>query len=151
MRNPGVARATVVAAIVSVTVACGADNDVRDTSASRSTGREQTVDVEMVDIAFEPKTLEVAEGERVTFRFRNTGKVAHDAFIGDREAQLDHEKEMAQAHGGDHGGDADGAVTVKPGETATLAHTFDEAGSIEIGCHQSGHYQAGMKMIVMVR
>jgi hypothetical protein len=32
-------------------------------------------------------------------------------------------------------GDSDNAVTVRPGKTATLPHTFDRAGTVEIGCH----------------
>ena len=107
----------------------------------------------MVDNAFEPDHLEVTEGETVRFVFTNHGAVAHDAFIGDTDAQADHEAEMrrrrATGHGhGDHG--ADEAVTVEPGERGELTHTFDDAGTIEIGCHQPGHYDAGMKVAMKV-
>jgi len=102
----------------------------------------------MVDIAFEPKELKVAKGEKVTFRFTNSGKLAHDAFIGDRAAQQEHEKEMGDKHGGH--GSADDAVTVKPGGKAQLTYTFDESGKFEVGCHQPGHYAAGMKIDVEV-
>ena len=46
------------------------------------------------------------------------------------------------------GADADDAVTVEPGDTAELTHTFDDTGTIEIGCHQEGHYAAGMTVEV---
>ena len=45
----------------------------------------------------------------------------------------------------------DGAkVTVDPGETGELETAFDEAGTYEIGCHEPGHYDAGMKLTVEV-
>ena len=92
-------------------------------------------------------TIAVAAGETVTFSFTNDGSVVHDAFVGDRHAQADHEEDMA---GGGHHGDDGDAVTVDPGDTETLTHTFDEPGLVEIGCHQPGHYASGMKVDVTV-
>lgn len=57
----------------------------------------------------------------------------------------------ARAHGGGHGGGSDAdAITVEPGDTGELTHTFDESGEFEIGCHEPGHYEAGMKIDVTV-
>jgi uncharacterized cupredoxin-like copper-binding protein len=83
----------------------------------------------------------------------NKGKLAHDAFIGDAAAQAEHEKEMRAAESGGHGGHEHGvgstdAITVPPGKTGELTHTFDKAGTVEIGCHQAGHYAVGMKVTV---
>ena len=52
--------------------------------------------------------------------------------------------------GGMHHEGADTAVTVNPGETKDLTTTFDRAGTVIIGCHQPGHYEAGMKATVTV-
>lgn len=41
-------------------------------------------------------------------------------------------------------------ITLEPGESGELTHTFDEAGTIEIGCHQPGHYDAGMRANITV-
>ena len=41
-------------------------------------------------------------------------------------------------------------VTQSPLHGVSLAHTFDDTGAIEIGCHQPGHYKAGMKIAVEV-
>jgi uncharacterized cupredoxin-like copper-binding protein len=46
--------------------------------------------------------------------------------------------------------DASG-TTVAPGQTVTLTHTFTEAGTTMIGCHEPGHYQAGMRLTVRVQ
>jgi uncharacterized cupredoxin-like copper-binding protein len=122
---------------------------------SDSEGATRTIEVDMVDTAFEPEQLEVDEGETVRFVFTNTGDVAHDAFIGDADAQTGHEDDMrADDDDGDHGGhgddDSGDAVTVEPGDSAELTHTFDEAGTTEVGCHEAGHYEAGMKISVEV-
>jgi uncharacterized cupredoxin-like copper-binding protein len=41
-------------------------------------------------------------------------------------------------------------VEVKPGTTGELTVTFDKAGDVLIGCHQPGHYPAGMRATVTV-
>jgi len=110
------------------------------------------VALQMQDIKFDTTTLTVDAGRTVEFHFTNTGKVPHDAFIGDAAAQADHEKEMAAMAGMpgmSHSAD-EPAVTVAPGTTATLTYTFDTPGTYEIGCHQPGHYAAGMKITVTV-
>lgn len=104
----------------------------------------------MVDIGFEPTSIEASAGETIRFVFQNAGAVDHDAFIGDARAQEDHGEAMASTHGG-HGEDSDAAVTVEPGETGELVHTFDEPGELLIGCHQPGHYEGGMRLSVNVQ
>ncbi|MDQ3945066.1 MAG: hypothetical protein M3357_07960, partial [Actinomycetota bacterium] len=128
-----------------VTTACGGDGGDKQTETAPS----RTVDVDMVDNAFRPATLTAAPGERIRFVFRNNGKAVHDAFIGDAAAQAEHEKEMREADGDAHGGghDVDGdALTVDPGKSGELTYTFEGTGTVEIGCHQPGHYAAGMKL-----
>ena len=39
---------------------------------------------------------------------------------------------------------------VQPGESGDLSYTFTEPGSYQVGCHQPGHYAAGMKIDVTV-
>lgn len=56
--------------------------------------------------------------------------------------------------GGHDMGDGDkdkDAITVEPGKTGKLTYTFERTGTVEIGCHQPGHYYtAGMKIAVQV-
>ena len=123
--------------------ACGSD----DGSAGAGAGADRTIDVEMRDIAFSPTSVDVRVGETVRFNFKNTGQVTHDAFIGDAAEQEAHEKEMRDGH--DHA-KQDSAVSVKPGKSASLTHTFDRAGQLLIGCHEPGHYIGGMRITVNV-
>lgn len=155
--------------------ACGDDGDsgtdagtplgVSEEDAVGTEANPRTVEVEMVDNAFEPTEVEVAAGETVRFVFSNTGAVVHDAVIGDEAAQEEHEDEMRAAEetttsegemgGMDHGstaeeGDDEATITVEPGEEGEIVHTFESSGELLIGCHEAGHYAAGMKVAVDV-
>ena len=73
-----------VVALLALLAACGSGDDNATPAAS---GDERVVEVEMRDIAFAPTAVDVRAGEKVRFVFKNTGQVAHDAFIGDAAAQ----------------------------------------------------------------
>ena len=103
----------------------------------------------MRDIAFSPASVTVPNGQPVRLVFHNTGKVAHDAFVGDEQAQMEHEREMGSAMGGMRHDSGD-AITVEPGKTGSLTHTFRSGDQLLVGCHQPGHYAAGMKIAVTV-
>lgn len=148
-----------VVTLLTIAAACGSDrtSDGPQSSVAASGGLTPdaagTVALQMEDIKFDTTTLTVHSGQTVNFRFTNTGMVTHDAFIGDAAAQAEHDAEMAATAGtpgmSGHSGD-EPAVTVEPGESATLTYTFDTPGTYEIGCHQPGHYAAGMKVTVKV-
>ena len=102
------------------------------------------------DLAFEPADFEVGVGEVVTFRVSNTGDVEHEFVLGDQAAQ-DEMAEMMES-GDDHGhsGEMSNAVTVHPGETGELTWRFTSEGTVLIGCHVPGHWEAGMQGTVTV-
>ena len=155
MRNLTRARlATLAIALTPITAGCGGAKGT-----SVSPGASRTVDVTMTDNAYLPTHLTVGQGETVTFRFRNDGAVEHEAVIGDDAAQMRHHEEMSAAtapmeHGkANHGGEATDtadAISVDPGRTGELVHTFTESGGLLIGCHEPGHWEAGMKANVTI-
>jgi uncharacterized cupredoxin-like copper-binding protein len=117
---------------------------------------------------YRPSSIMVRAGQRVTFAVTNTGKLSHEFILGDRAAQLDHEREM-QAGGDDGmdmdmdahmhmegsghaGADASGTagLTVPPGQTRRLTWTFDKPGVVLYGCHVLGHWAAGMRGTIVV-
>jgi uncharacterized cupredoxin-like copper-binding protein len=106
------------------------------------------VAVVMKDDSFLPDHLSLKQGETVTFRFTNSGAQLHEAVIGNEDAQA--QAEMAMQHGGHSGMSMTNTVEVKPGTTGELTMTFDKAGDVLIGCHQPGHYAAGMRATVTV-
>jgi uncharacterized cupredoxin-like copper-binding protein len=101
------------------------------------------------ELAFDPAEVTVAAGEVVTFSIANDGDLPHDFVIGDDAAQEAHAAEMAEmddemTEEGEEHGDAN-AVSVPAGETIELTWAFDgETGGLLYGCHEPGHYDAGM-------
>lgn len=136
-----------VASLALVTAACGSGS-------SGSSSAIRSVAVEMRDNAFSPNQVTVHAGEKVRFVFHNAGHLAHEALLGDMAAQDSHETEMMSGGTGgtqmgmDHG--ASTAITVEPGKSATLTHTFQAGDKLLIGCHETGHYAAGMKLMIDV-
>jgi uncharacterized cupredoxin-like copper-binding protein len=118
-------------------------------SSSTAAAGGRTIDVEMRDIAYSPSTVAVPAGQPVTFVFHNMGQTEHEAFLGDAAAQADHEQKMASGGMGGMAGAGD-EVKVEPGQTASLSHTFKPGETLLIGCHEPGHYAAGMKVAVTV-
>ena len=130
----------------------------------------RTVEVEMTDIAFTPKSLDVKAGETVRFVLVNKGQLLHEFNLGNAAMHAAHQKEMlemqqsgmltptgmgrgamdhsAMGHGSmempgmKH--DDPNSVLVEPGKTAELTWTFSKADNLEFACNVPGHYQAGM-------
>jgi uncharacterized cupredoxin-like copper-binding protein len=94
------------------------------------------------DFTFVPAEVSVAPGETVTFRVVNQGSLVHDFTLGDQATQDEHEAEMAEMEDMAH--DEPNVMSVPAGETMELTWTFPESGTVLIGCHQPGHYDAGM-------
>ena len=97
-------------------------------------------------LTFDASEITVAAGETITFRITNTGNIAHDFTLGDQETQDKHEAEMAEMmeNGETMSHDDPNAVVLAVGKTKELTWRFSEAGTVLIGCHQPGHYAAGM-------
>ena len=136
-------------ALVAIVAAGCADKNSARTAAGTATTQ---VEITMTDNAYSPTAVTVPKGEKVVFKFTNSGSVEHEAIIGDTSVQDDHAQEMMDGHSmSGMGGDAsDRTVTVKPGKTAEVTTTFDAAGTLIIGCHVPGHYEAGMKAMLKV-
>lgn len=113
-------------------------------------GPTRVVEVSMVDLAFAPPEIQLVDGEQVVLRFTNDGATPHDAFIGDEAAQADHAEEMSAMAEMDHGSDDVSGVTVQPGEAVDVPFTAAAGGTL-VGCHQPGHYDAGMVLEIAVR
>lgn len=109
-----------------------------DTEASESTVQATLND----DMTIALSETEFSVGETVVFEVTNAGEVTHELYLGDEAAQAEHADEMAEMGGIGH--DEPSGVSVEPGATEQLEYTFTEAGEILGGCHEPGHYEAGM-------
>ena len=102
------------------------------------------------DFRFDPAAIEVSAGETVMFRVTNSGAIPHDFTLGDQATQQSHAEDM-EAMAGMAMPDEPNAMVLAPGETRELTWHFTEAGDLLIGCHQIGHYAAGMMAQVTVQ
>jgi uncharacterized cupredoxin-like copper-binding protein len=158
--------ALTVALATTTLAACGGDDDGGSAADTADTAPARTVEISMTDMAYAPASIDVTSGETVRFVFRNDGAVRHEAVVGNLAEQEAHHADMAAA-GGDHDGmdmgtmdmgtaehsaemDEMHGVIVEPGETVEMTHTFDTAGPTMIGCHEPGHWEAGMRLDVDV-
>jgi uncharacterized cupredoxin-like copper-binding protein len=137
-------------------LACGGDGS--------SEAEPRSIPVTMTDNAFSTRKVTAEAGETVIFEFANDGDLEHEAVVGDLTVQDEHEALMSRPGAGvtlpqpgsaptvhTHTSGSGGAsVTVAPGDSAILRYTFDQAGSILVGCHVPGHYRDGMKFEVEV-
>lgn len=95
---------------------------------------------------FDPDAIRVASGEVVTFKVTNDGNIPHDFVLGGTAVQDEHEEEMqnmtdstSMSH------DEPNAFVIDPGETKEMTWRMTETGEIIMGCHQPGHFAAGMQ------
>lgn len=168
LRNRLALAACVLAFSVSAVASPGSHAEIGQPAAAASATR--TVNIEMTDLAFSPKTLEVKAGETVRFVLINKGQLLHEFNLGDAAMHAEHQKEMLKMqqsgamtttgmdHAGmDHGAMGQGSmpmagmthddpnsVLVEPGKTAELTWTFSGTRDLEFACNVPGHYQAGM-------
>lgn len=141
-----------LAVFVGVLTACSSSSSSGAASMGSSAspgGSPRVVTVTMPDeLRFEPDAFTFSVGETVRFEVTNAGAIQHEFFIGDADAQAAHETAMVEMGGMAH--DEPNGISVGPGETKELEHTFATAGDILIGCHEPGHYAGGMVATVTV-
>jgi len=113
---------------------------------------DRTIEVEALDtLKFDPEAADVQVGETITFKVHNGGQLAHEFVLGTEDDQTDHEQEMQDmAASGMAMHDDPNGFGLEPGETKELTWTFTEPGTVLFGCHEPGHYLAGMKGAVTV-
>lgn len=104
--------AVAAAAVIALASAGCSSRPSSGPSTAGATGQ-RTINVAMVDNAYQPDTpITVATGDKVKFVFHNTGKLPHEAVLGDVAAQNAHEQEMAKPGG--MGGMDHGSATPAP-------------------------------------
>ena len=136
------------ALILIIVAACSGAGATVSPSAPAASAAPQRIEVTLSDsFTIELASTTVPAGVPVTFVVTNAGAIDHEFYVGDEAAQAEHEEEMMA--GGMRHDEPDG-ISVKPGETIELTHTFDEPGETLAGCHEPGHYAAGMKAAITV-
>lgn len=110
----------------------------------------RTVRVDMTDtMRFTPARITVERGETIRFEVVNSGQVRHEMTLGTPADLVAHAEQMRRHPEMEHA-DAN-AVTVDPGQRGEIVWHFTRSGSVEFGCLQPGHFEAGMRGAVRVR
>jgi len=105
----------------------------------------RTVKITTLDTTtFEPSRISVSAGETVTFVVTNTDQAVHDLTLGDAAMQQEHAAAMAHIPAG-RAHDTPNSITLQPGTTKQLTWRFGDTATLEYGCHEAGHDQAGMR------
>jgi uncharacterized cupredoxin-like copper-binding protein len=109
----------------------------------------RTVEIDMTDaMRFKPSSVAVKQGETIRFVVKNSGQLKHEFVLGTEKELKEHYEVMKKFPEMEH---ADpNMVTVAPGKTGEVIWQFTKSGTVDFGCLQPGHYDAGMKGAVQV-
>jgi len=134
-------------AFTALTLVAGCSSAAKTTSSTTSQAQEVTI--VMSGFKFSPDRLDLKAGQTVRFVVINQDVTKHEILFGDEETQDEHEKMMAGGNTMQMGEPRE--VEVDPGQTKTLEYTVPDApGTLLYGCHEPGHWAAGMKGTVTI-
>ena len=106
---------------------------------------QRTVEITIHHSRFQPSELSFPAGATVRFVVRNTDPIDHEFIVGDQEVQDRHEDGTEPHHG-----TIPGEVSVPAGHVASTTFRFAEPGRLLLGCHLPGHWDYGMRGLVVV-
>ena len=101
------------------------------------------------EMHFSPAKVEVKKGEQVKFEITNRGELPHEFMLNSFEANRRHKAQMEKYPGMEH--DDPNGKTIEPMKSAKLLWRFTKEGTFEFACFIPGHYEAGMKGVVVVK
>ena len=115
----------------------------------KATNAKRTVKVEMLDtMRFNPQSITVKQGETIKFIVKNSGKAKHEMVLGTEKELKEHAEVMKKNPEMEHADD--NQITVQPGKSAEIIWQFTKSGNVNFACLQPGHFEAGMKGVVVV-
>jgi uncharacterized cupredoxin-like copper-binding protein len=113
----------------------------------------RTVEIVMTDgpgtMAFTPDEIEVRRGEQVKFVLKNTCQVDHEFLLDSFKNNAKHKLEMKKNAEMEH--EEPNGARLKPNSSKEMLWRFTKAGTFEFACLLPGHYETGMKGIVLVK
>jgi uncharacterized cupredoxin-like copper-binding protein len=126
------------AAVIAVGLLLGACGDDDEEGASPS-----SVVTEASEYQFDPESWTVPAGETFSVEFQNVGDLEHEWVVIDLGEDIESESEFREDL-------ALLEVEAPGGESATGEFTIDEAGTYQVVCAISGHFDAGMEGSLVV-
>jgi len=113
----------------------------------------RTIEIIMRDgagtMSYAPDRIDAKRGEQIKFVLRNEGQVDHEFLIDSFGNNAKHKAEMEKNPEMDH--EEPNGARLKPADRKELLWRFTKAGTFEFACLLPGHYETGMKGVVVVR
>jgi uncharacterized cupredoxin-like copper-binding protein len=113
----------------------------------------RTIEVAMGEgvgvMTYNPDRIEVRKGEQIKFILKNVGYLPHEFLLDSFENNAKHKIEMEKNPEMEH--DEPNGKRVEAKQSAEILWRFTKAGTFEFACLIPGHYEAGMKGIVVVK
>ena len=113
----------------------------------------RVIEITMTDgpgtMTYSPDRINVRKGEQIKFVLKNTGYLAHEFLIDSFENNAKHKIEMQKNPEMEH--DDPNGKRVEPKKSAEILWRFTKAGTFEFACLIPGHYETGMKGVVVVK
>jgi len=100
-------------------------------------------------MSYFPERVEVKRGEQVRFKLQNGGELAHEFVLDSFDNNTKHRAEMAKNPDMEH--DSPNAKRLDTKKSNEVVWRFSKAGTFEFACLIPGHYEAGMKGVVVVK
>ncbi len=116
--------------------ACGGD----DNAAGEAT---TSLDVDMVEFAFEPAETAVPAGQEITLNLSNSGSVEHEFAILNPDVRIETEEEFEESM-------VYFEAEIEPGDAGTFTFTAPARGIYQVVCVIPGHFTAGMEARLQV-
>ena len=99
-------------------------------------------------MSYLPDKIEVARGEQIKFVLKNEGALKHEFMLDTIEANAKHAIAMQKNPEMEHA-DPNGHQ-IEPKKSGELLWRFTKAGTFEFACLHPGHYEGGMKGVIVV-
>ncbi len=110
----------------------------------------RTIEVKMGDdMRFVPARLQVRRGDTVRLRVANRGRVMHELVIGTADELERHAALMLKNPDMEH--DAPYMAHVAPSKRGEIIWQFTKTGEFHFACLVPGHFEAGMRGIIVVQ
>ena len=100
-------------------------------------------------MTYSPNTIEVRKGEQIKFVLKNSGMLAHEFLLDSLENNAKHKVEMEKNPEMEH--DDPNGKRLEPKKSAEILWRFTKSGTFEFACLIPGHYESGMKGVVVVK
>lgn len=100
-------------------------------------------------MSYTPNRIEVKLGEQIRFRLKNTGYLAHEFLLDSFENNAKHKMAMEKNPEMEH--DEPNGRRVVSKKADEILWRFTKAGTFEFACLIPGHYETGMKGVIVVK